>query len=468
MMRRNPLKAAGIAGGARKKRLGQARHWLIGVVFAVVGLPLGVISYVSQRDGIPWLEVAGSLVGGDETVKVDLPSEALPPGEKIDFLFPHPIGQPFESLPKISNIKVVDLDQDSLLDVIVCDCEANLVSWIKQGPQGVFTEKVLATNVAAPAHVDATDIDDDGDLDLLVAVLGVLFPSDDKIGSLLIIENQGDAGFASHFVLENVSRVSDVRAGDLDGDGDKDLAVAHFGYDYGETRWLENRGNWQFESHIIQKLSGGIHCEIADVNQDSFLDLILLVSQEWEEIYVFAGDGKGHFTEHLVFGTGDPDFGSSGIKVHDLDRDGDLDVLYTNGDAFDYLPPHPWPWHGVQWLENLGDLAFQPHRIADFGGAVGAVPHDIDGDGDLDLYAISTFNAWEKPASQSMIWLENNGKMRFRRRDITNTPTHIQALDLGDMDGDGDVDVVTGGMHVSTPFDRVERIVLWENRWPAE
>ena len=33
-----------------------------------------------------------------------------------------------------------------------------------------------------------------------------------------------------------------------------------------------------------------------------------------------------------------------------------MDILYTNGDAFDYIPPGPRPWHGVQWLENKGNL----------------------------------------------------------------------------------------------------------------
>ncbi len=394
-------------------------------------------------------------------------SEALlPKGEKIDFLVPQPIGAPFETPPKISNIQLVDLDRDSLMDVIVCDCESNLVSWIRQAPSGVFTEEVLADQVAAPAHVQALDFDGDGDIDLLVAVLGVLFPSNDPLGSVLVLENDGKQAFKRHVIVDQVARVSDVRAADLDGDGDNDLAVAQFGYDDGETRWIENLGNWNFTSHILQSVSGGIHCEIADMNQDGKLDLALLVSQEWEEIYVFVGDGKGNFREQRVHSAGNADFGSSGLWAHDFDQDGDQDLLYSNGDAFDYLPPHPWPWHGVQWLENTGDLQFEAHRIAAFGGAVGVHPADVDHDGDLDLYAVSAFNSWEHPASQSLIWLENTGGMQFLRHDITNTPTHIQAIDVGDLDGDGEEDLVTGGMHVSVPFDRVERIVLWKNQWP--
>jgi hypothetical protein len=137
-----------------------------------------------------------------------------------------------------------------------------------------------------------------------------------------------------------------------------DLAVIQFGYDDGETRWIENLGNMKFRSHILQSLSGGINVEIIDIDKDGDLDIISLVSQEWEEIYCFINDGKGKFQSKLLYKSSNEDFGSSGISVSDFDLDGDIDVLYTNGDAFDYIPPQARPWHGVQWLENKGNLNF--------------------------------------------------------------------------------------------------------------
>jgi hypothetical protein len=391
---------------------------------------------------------------------------ALPKGETVDFLRPQPVGDDFHEPPFISHVSAVDLDRDGLLDVVVCDCKAHQVTWIRQYPQGVFKERVCASNLIAPAHAEAVDFDDDGDLDLMVAVLGMLFPNNDKIGSVVILENDGTMQFVPHVVAERIARVSDVRAGDLDGDGDMDLAVAQFGYDDGQTRWMENLGGWNFESHILQSLSGPIHAPIADLDQDGDLDIAVLVSQEWEEIYVFEGDGRGGFNPRRIFGSDNEDFGSSGMWLSDFDQDGDPDILYANGDAFDYLPPVPRSWHGLQWLENRGGLRFEIHRIADFAGAVGAKPADIDHDGDLDLFVVSAYNYWENPRAQSIIWLENDGKMGFRRRDISNTPTHLQGLDTGDFDGDGDVDIVTGGLHVYPPYDRMERVVVWINEWP--
>jgi hypothetical protein len=262
-----------------------------------------------------------------------------------------------------------------------------------------------------------------------------------------------------------VARVNDVQAGDLDGDGDADLAVAQFGYDDGELRWMENKGDWQFESHMLLHLSGAIHMPIVDIDQDGDLDMVALVSQEWEEIYVFENDGKANFTTKAIYGSTNEDFGSSGMSVADLDQDGDPDLLYTNGDAFDYLPPGPRPWHGVQWLENKGNLEFTFHRIADYPGAYSARPLDVDGDGDLDVFAVSAFNDWAKPDAQSFLWYENDGDMNFIEHAIATTPTHVLVLEIGDMDGDDDSDFVTGGMYIYPPYDRMARIMLWTNDW---
>ena len=94
------------------------------------------------------------------------------------------------------------------------------------------------------------------------------------------------------------------------------------------------------------------------------MDIVSLVSQEWEEVYVFENDGHGNFKSHLVWGSTNEDYGSSGIRLVDLNQDGAVDILLTNGDAFDYLPPRPRPWHSVQWLRKQGQFQVRtsPHR----------------------------------------------------------------------------------------------------------
>jgi hypothetical protein len=350
-----------------------------------------------------------------------------------------------EERPQIAHVAIADVDRDGLNDVLVCDALRNQVSWIRQAPRGTFTELVVAS-VAAPAHVQAVDVDRDGDVDLLVAALGFLFPNNNRVGSTLV---------------SGVARAADARAADFDGDGDLDVSVAGFGYDDGETSWLENRGGWTFTQHVLQRLSGPINAVPTDVDRDGRLDIVALVSQEWEEIWAFLGDGRGGFTPRMLWGSTNPDFGSSWLTMVDLDRDGDDDILYANGDAFDYAPPNSRPWQGVQWLENKGQLSFELHRMTDLQGASSPEAADLDGDGDLDVLVVTANNDWDNPGAPSLLWLENDGRMGFTARGLASSPTHLLTLSVGELDGDGKVDVAAGGMHISRPYDRIGRVTAW-------
>lgn len=435
------------------------------LLLLIAGVPIAFLAYQAQKSGMSMGEVIQrkTQAGNKQDFTEKSENEAQASGESISFLEKSNIGFAFNDQPQISNLEVGDLDQDGLADVIVCDTKTNTVSWIRQNPEGNFTEEVLAENLIAPAHVEIYDFDADGDNDLIVAVLGMLFPNNDKIGSVVVLENDGQMKFIKHTIIEKVARVSDVRAGDLDKDGDIDLAVAQFGYDDGETRWVENKGNWQFESHILQSMSGPVNVEIFDMDQDGDMDIVSLLTQEWEEIYCFENDGNGNFKPNLLWGSNNEDFGSSGIKLSDINQDGKMDVLYTNGDAFDYVPPMPRPWHGVQWLENKGGLNFEMHRICTFPGAFSARACDIDHDGDQDIFVVSGFNLWDKADAESFIWLENDGTNQFVKHSIASSPTHLLTMELGDFNNDGNFDMVTGGMHVYPPFDKMARIMLWMN-----
>ena len=365
-----------------------------------------------------------------------------------------------EERPQITHVAIADLDRDGINDVITCDALRGVVTWIRQAPRGTFTEQTVA-GVAAPAHVEAVDFDKDGDLDLLVAALGFLFPNNNRVGSVIVLENDGKQRFRSHYIADRVARMADARAVDLDGDGDLDVAAAGFGYDDGETSWLENKGQWKFEEHVLQRLSGAINAVPADINADNRPDVVALISQEWEEIWAFINDGRGGFQPQMLWGSTNPDFGSSWMSMSDLDRDGDPDILYANGDAFEYAPPNSRPWQGIQWLENRGNLNFAFHRIVDFQGATSPEAADLDGDGDLDVLFAASNSDWDNPRSPSLVWLQNDGKMTFVMHGIGTAPTHLQTVAIGDLDGAGGPDAVTGGMHISRPYDRIGRITAW-------
>lgn len=442
------------------------------LVAMFVGIPVGIIGYESWRTGGRWGDTVRRMVsraGSQRTGLETFGRMTTPVGKRVEFVRPEAIGEAADKTdyPVIAHVRAVDLDGDGLLDVLVCEAQKHYVSWIRQHPAGQFTERRIGERVNAPAHAEPYDMDGDGDLDILVASMGTIFPSNDKVGAVVILENLGEGEFRNRVVSDRaIARVTDVRGGDLTGNALPDLAVALFGYDDGETQWLENMGDWRFKRHVLQTLSGPINSEIVDMDNDGDLDIVVLVSQEWEEIYIHENDGTGRFRPRLVYGSTNEDFGSSWLTCVDMDGDGLVDILYSNGDAFDYLPPRPRPWHGVQWLKNFGGLKFEVRRIGDFPGASSPVAADVDRDGHLDVVVASAYNFWERPDAFSLTWFRNDGEFRFTRHDVARNPTHIVTLGVGDFNGDGWLDFVTGGLHVYPPYDRLGRVTLWLHRGP--
>lgn len=392
----------------------------------------------------------------------------LPPAMAASLEYhPVPIGASVEESgrPLVTNLTIADLDKDGLPDVLYCEGQRNTVRWIRQSPRGVFTETIIGEGIPAPAHVAVADMNRTGRLDVLVASMGQIMPNNDRIGSVVVLENLGGGRFEKRVLLENVARVTDVRAANLAGhiDGKLDLVVGQFGYAQGETRWMRNLGNWKFESTKVSMLSGCIHTPVADFDGDGTDDFAALISQEFEEIHLFRNTRRG-LQQNVVWGSTNEDYGSSGLDVADINRDGRPDLIYTNGDGFDYAVQGPRPWHGIQWLENRGSGVFTFHRAGSLPGAYAPCAADFNGDGHVDLLAVSCFADWSDPNSVSMmVWL-NDGQQRFTPVPLASRPTHLVTAAVGDLDGNDVPVIVTGGFHAFPPYDNMSNITLWRRK----
>ncbi len=355
-----------------------------------------------------------------------------------------------QELPLITNIKLATIEGNKKTNFIVSDMGNNAVFLLSKDNK-TWREKKIA-DIGASVYADVMDYDGDADKDVVIGDIGVLPYTDKKVGNIFLLRNQNGNTFSKEKLMDGIGRIAETRAIDIDGDNDLDIAVAAFGGgDSGEIFWMENQGKNNYVKHSLLDVTGALNITPWDMNNDGHMDFISLISQEHELFMVFINQGNKQFTHKVIARGPHPMFGSTSMRLVDLDQDGDLDVLFTNGDAYDTQQDLK-PYHGVQWLENLNNDQFRFHDIGRFYGAALALAGDMDKDGDLDVVASSFMNDWNDPKRQSMVWFENDGKQNFVQHDLTAKPASIATFELADVTGDGYLDIVAGSLRLDLLF----------------
>jgi hypothetical protein len=377
--------------------------------------------------------------------------------------------EPVDNIPPAnSHLRWARLDPDADPVLLTCDFRYGGVAAVDLR-NGDRRPRMLA-QLNNPCHVEPCDLDGDQAIDLVVVDAGTEFGLDHDLGRVVWLRRQAAGDSYEEIVLASgLGRPDDVRPADLDGDGDLDLLVADFGaFETGKIILLENvgvsDGRPRFTPEVLDTRPGTIHVPIHDFNQDGRPDFVALVTQEYEQVEIFMNQGAARFNRHRLWAAPDLTFGSSGIELSDLDQDGDMDILLTNGDLLvsDYANPS----HGVQWLENLGDLQFAYHRLTDLPGAYRALAADVDLDGDLDIIAVATFFQEVRPARvaqapfASIVCLEQTSPGDFLCHTLETGFPHHLTLEIADFDNDGDLDFATGSF-----FVQERRVSHWLAIW---
>jgi FG-GAP-like repeat len=265
--------------------------------------------------------------------------------------------------------------------------------------------------------------------------MGVMDPNDLAKGHLSKLDNQRQWTKQ----IDSLQRPVHLNIADLNQDGIEDRLICNYGNRLGNLTWYDGKTQ---KHHILSRSAGARRTIVHDMNNDGKPDIIALFAQAREHISIFYNQGQGDFEEETVL-TFPPVYGSSYIDLVDMNKDGKLDILYTNGDNADYSMVLK-NYHGVRIFTNDGKNQFKETYFYPINGASQVTARDFDHDGDIDLATIAFFQDESKP-NESFIFFENKGNNVFSLSTFANTTQgKWLVMDVADLDGDGREDIVLG------------------------
>ncbi len=346
----------------------------------------------------------------------------------------------------ISVMRVVDLDRDGDPDVVTtrrhATGESVVVEWLENDGTpwaGLWERRTIrewttgaTIDLARATGLEVADFDGDGDLDVAAGRTeeDIFGDSDGRIEWLAGDGSPADGGWSAH-VLEgwhDEESYESFVAADLDRDGDLDLVLDADVTDgfSSHVLWYENDGSpavGEWTRHTVEASIAPIGldgCAVGDVDGDGDPDVAVNSNSD---VYYYENDGSptnGGWIRHTV----EASPSTYSLDLADLDRDGRLDILvgrswFENDDT----PGNgPWIVHSLTASTNY-------HRLV----------ADLDGDGDPDLADATLANSLEVVED-----LEIHRSARFPETKSVDAAVNA-AFDLiaVDLDRDGDLDLVS-------------------------
>ena len=258
---------------------------------------------------------------------------------------------------------LVDLNRDGNLDYVGLRHTPSLVTINRGRADGSFRPAGTISVASDPVDARAADFDGDGFFDIALTTLGD--------GMVSFYFGKADGTWELGFAADPVLGPTALEVNDFNRDGKPDVAVVSAWESRDVVAILLNSGGRSF-TNAGEYISGQIPNEIVsgDLNGDGFVDLAIASMERI--VTILAGKGDGTFSGSPWLSAAANPFT---VRMHDIDKDGDLDVLVT--DAFAFV---------VSVHEARGDGTFEDRVDYPAGGySQGLGFADMDGDGKTDV-----------------------------------------------------------------------------------
>ena len=217
-----------------------------------------------------------------------------------------------------------DFDGDGKPDLVAADQGADAVSILLGVGDGTFLPRTDFGAGPGPISVTRADFDRDGNLDLAVADVNTPHFGPGRVSVLL---GHGDGTFAAPIVLQAGIQAFAVRAGDFNGDGRPDLAVATNLDVFGSVAILLGNGDGTFQPQTSTTTGRfSVALAVGDFNGDGAADLAV-ANQSNNTVTILAGRGDGTFAFQANY---EANMGPLSLVTGDFNRDGQLDLAVTN------------------------------------------------------------------------------------------------------------------------------------------
>jgi hypothetical protein len=366
---------------------------------------------------------------------------------------------------------VGDVDGDGHVDLFVTRLYAPDILFRNRG-DGTFEDMSIQSGLAdfdlQSNGAAFVDIDDDGDLDLYVSVLGA---RDDPVNDRnYLFVNDGKGSFAEAGLERGVAiqsrgprRGFSIATGDYDRDGFVDLHVSEWQpFAASHSRLLRNEGGASPGYFVDATEEAGLNLQDSDAFGAAFVDFDgdrwpdLALAADFGTSRLFWNNGDGSFEDGTAAAGVATDENGMGSTFGDYDGDGDLDWFVTSifdADETCEEVECNWGYTGNRLYRNDGDRVFSD--ATDTAGVRngfwgwGTAFFDYDNDGDLDLVMTNGVDFPRSPVEDAYhddpirLW-ENVGKGRMKEvsAEVGLAGTESgKGLLVFDYDADGDLDL---------------------------